>query len=289
MYLSVITDELKIEAKEALPIIKSWGCEYVDFKSLINGKSIESQTDEELKDLKALVKSYGLKIGVLLSSIGKAHLPEKDRLQKDQEKLEGLIRAAKILDCNNVRIWFYWTPRDGAPDLLGKLPSRPDMMKAVLEMFDPFMKRIKEAGLMPGFENCACTADEVIAFLDAVNVPGWGMAWDVYHYLHLIPQDQWAEFFIRCTNKSVAVHTQCKSIIKDLCNSPENNKDEFIAPWDRILRGIAASGKNIPISVETHCPRDSKYTPIETSKRCYDLLKANWPTAIPANIEEAVK
>ena len=45
MYRSVFSDELFLDAKLALPIIKSWGSEYVDFRGMVNGKGIEFQTD----------------------------------------------------------------------------------------------------------------------------------------------------------------------------------------------------------------------------------------------------
>jgi predicted dehydrogenase/sugar phosphate isomerase/epimerase len=288
MHQSVFSDELFLDAKTAIPIIKSWGSRYVDFRGMINGKGIEFQTDEELKKLKAQLDTLGMKAGVLQSSLCKVHLPDKERQQKELEKLEGLIRAANILNCNLARSFFYWQPAEVNNSLCGQLSVRPDLMTSVTEMFAPILKRAKEAGLVLGFENCGVTCDEVLAFLNAVNVPEWGLAWDVSNDLYLVPKEKWAAHFIKCINKTLLIHVKAKSLIKDLSQEPANNTDKFLVPWDRVLRGVAASHKEIPVSIETHNPGDSKFTHEESSKRCFDLIKAAMPSGAPGSIEDAV-
>jgi predicted dehydrogenase/sugar phosphate isomerase/epimerase len=288
MYRSVFSDELFLDAKVALPIIKSWGSEYVDFRGMVNGKGIEFQTDEELKELKAQLDSLGLKVGVLQSSLCKVHLPDKERQQKELEKLEGLIRASKVLNCKLVRTFFYWQPDEVDHNLYGQLAVRPDLMTSVLEMSAPVLKRAKEAGLILGFENCGITCDEVLAFLNAINVPDWGLAWDVSNDLFLIPEDQWKAHFVKCIKKTILMHTKAVAIIEDLHQDPSKNTKKYLVPWDRVLRGIAASHKDLPISVETHNPKDSKFTHEEASKRVFDLLKDVMPSGAPGSIEEAV-
>ena len=64
----------------------------------------------------------------------------------------------------------------------------PDMMNQVLERFQPLASRAKEAGLILGFENCGQTPDEVISILKALDVPGWGMAWDPANYFDVLPE-----------------------------------------------------------------------------------------------------
>ena len=88
----------------------------------------------------------------------------------EMEKLEGIIRASKILDTKLVRSFFYWQ-HDQTDPACGELAMRPDALAQVLEMFAPIAKRAKEAGLILGFENCGVTPDEVICVLEALNVP----------------------------------------------------------------------------------------------------------------------
>ena len=103
MFLSLFTDELAMDFYEALPILKEWGRKYVDFRGRVNGKPIERQTDEELRELKRVLDENGMKVGALQSSLCKVHLPDAARRAEEMEKLEGLIRAANILDCRLVR------------------------------------------------------------------------------------------------------------------------------------------------------------------------------------------
>ena len=288
MYRSVFSDELFLDAKATLPIIKSWGSEYVDFRGMVNGKGIEFQTDDELNELKAQLDSHGLKVGVLQSSLCKVHLPGKERQQKELEKLDGLIRASKILNCKLVRSFFYWQPDEVDHNLYGQLAVRPDLMTEVTQMFAPVKERAQKAGLILGFENCGLTCDEALAFLNAINVPEWGLAWDPSNDLFLVPEDRWSDHFVKCIKKTVLMHSKAISIITDIHQDISKNTTKFLVPWSRVLRGVAASHKTVPISVETHNPRDSKFTHEEATRRCFDLLGEALPSGAPGSIEEAV-
>ena len=289
MFQSVFSDELFLDVKEALPIIKSWGSEYVDFRGLVNGKGIEFQTDEELKELKALLDSLGLKVGVLQSSLCKVHMPDEKRREQEMEKLEGLIRASKVLGCNLVRAFFYWQPDEVDHSLFGQLAVRPDLMTPVLTMFRPIMNRAREAGLILGFENCGMTCDEVLAFLDLINVPEWGMAWDPSNDLMLIPQEEHDDHFIKCLKKTIMMHAKAVSIVDDLVKDTKRDLSKVRVPWDRVLQGAYAAGRNIPISAETHNPKDSNYTHVEATRQIFDGLRRVWPSGAPGSIEDAVK
>ena len=70
MYISVFSDEMGKDFKEALPIYASWGMEYVDFRALINGKGIHAQTNDELKEIKALLKEYNMKPALIILAAG---------------------------------------------------------------------------------------------------------------------------------------------------------------------------------------------------------------------------
>ena len=87
MYISIFSDEFYRDIYEVLPIIKSWGMTHVDFRAMINGKPIEKRPDEELYALKAALDQYGLKAGVIQSSLCKVHLPDKARQAQEMEKL----------------------------------------------------------------------------------------------------------------------------------------------------------------------------------------------------------
>ena len=131
MYISIFSDEFYQDIYQVLPVIKEWGMTHVDFRAMINGKPIEQQTDEELYELKHALDSYGLKAGVIQSSLCKVHLPDKERQAQEMEKLEGIIRASNILGTKLVRSFFYWQHKQDDP-ACGELAMRPDALAEVM-------------------------------------------------------------------------------------------------------------------------------------------------------------
>lgn len=283
MYISVFSDEFYEDVYEVLPKIASWGMKYVDLRSMVNGKPIEKQSVEELKCLKAKLDELGLKVGVIQSSLCKVHLPDKERIEQELEKLEGVIRAAEILDCKLVRSFFFWQHKQDDPRL-GELATRPDAVAQVVEMFEPFKKRALEAGLILGFENCGVTPDEVITFLKAINVPQWGMAWDVSNMFEVLPEAKGdcIEYFTKALTYANMIHVKSRGVSA----LPELNYKKV--PWDRVLAGAAVTAKDMPVSIETHVPKDSSLGKEETTRRVYDYIKKVWPQAAPGDMLSAL-
>ena len=283
MYISIFSDELYKDIYEVLPIIKSWGMTHVDFRGMINGKPIEKQTDEELYALKAALDKYGLKPGVIQSSLCKVHLPSKERQAQELEKLEGIIRASNILGTKLVRSFFYWQ-HDQTDPACGELTMRPDALAEVMDMFAPIAKRAKEAGLILAFENCGCTPDEVITVLKALNVPEWGMAWDVSNMFEYLPEARGdcVAYFTKALKHANMVHVKSRGVP----TLPQLQYKKV--PWDRVLAGVAVTGKDMPVSVETHVPVESDLDKVETSKHVYDFIKRNIPASAPGDMLSAL-
>lgn len=281
MYISVFSDELKREVTDILPVIAGWGMTHADFRGLINGMPIEKQSPEQLKALKAQMDGLGLKTGVIQSSLCKCHLPDADRIRAESEKLEGIIRAADLLQCPLVRTFNFWQRKQDDP-ACGELSMRPDMLSQVLEMYYPFARRAQEAGLILGFENCGQTPDEAIAVLDMLNIPGWGLAWDVSNMFEVLPEAQGdcIGYFTKCLPRANMIHVKARGILPEV----EGKK----VPWDRLLRGAAALGKEIPVSIETHVPAGNALNGEQATKACLDRLRKVWPSAAPADLKTAL-
>lgn len=283
MYISIFSDEFYKDIYEVLPVIKEWGMTHVDFRGMINGKPIEKQSEEELHELKKALDKYGLKAGVIQSSLCKVHLPDRERQKQEMEKLEGIIRASKILDTRLVRSFFYWqhTPEDPA---CGELATRPDALAEVIEMFAPVAKRAKEAGLILGFENCGVTPNEVICVLEALNEPEWGMAWDVSNMFESLPEAEGdcVDYFTRALKYANMIHVKARGVSA----IPELKYKKV--PWDRVLGGVAVTGKNMPISIETHVPKEAPLDKAETCKRVYDYIKKTIPASAPGDMKSAL-
>ncbi len=283
MFLSLFTDELNMDFYDALPKIKEWGLEYVDFRGRVNGKAIENQTDAELKELKRILDENGLKVGAIQSSLCKVHLPDEARRKKEEEKLEGLIRACDALDYRLVRAFNYWQHGE-REEGLGDLAVRPDMMNLVLEMFEPIRRRALEAGLVLSFENCGQTPDEVIAFLDAVKVPLWGMAFDCANMFDILPEARGdaTAYFTKCIYRANMIHVKARATLDAF---PQFRN----VPWARVLRAVSARNMEMPVSIETHNPVGSPYSPVECTERCIAAIRNSWPSAAPASVESALE
>ena len=283
MYISIFSDEFFEDVYTALPKLAAWGMEYVDFRARIDGKPIEKLSVDELKKLRATLDSLGLKTGVIQSSLCKVHLPDEARRKAEEEKLEGIIRACDILDTRLVRSFNYWQHPQDDPRC-GELAMRPDALSEVLEMYSPIARRAKEAGLILGFENCGQTPDEAISFLNALNEPEWGLAWDVSNMFELLPEAKGdcVDYFCKALKYANMIHVKARGV-PDI---PEINAKKV--PWDRVLAGAFATGRNIPVSIETHTVPGCGLNGEEASKRCYDYLKKVWPSAAAADVRTAV-
>ena len=277
MYITIMTDEFDEDVYQVLPEVAEWGMKYVDFRGLINGKTIEEQTEEELKELKRALDTYGLQTGVIDSSLCKVNLPDQERLGKEREKLDGIIRASEILECNRVRCFNCWQTESGC-SRTGELEKNPDIRMKVIEMFDPFRKRAKEAGLVFGFENCGQTVDEVIAFLNGLEEPEWGLCWDVWNDSFLIDLEsaESEEYFAKALKYANMLHVKanCVSALPELPYAK--------APWERILKDASALKREIPVVIEAHNPSDGPLSGRnkEVCRRIYDFLKDAWPGEI---------
>ncbi len=283
MYISIFSDELYLDVYEALPILRSWGMTHVDFRGRIGGKAIEDLTEEELIALKRALDENGLKAGVIQSSLCKVHLPDEARMEKEMKKLEGIIRASRILETKLVRSFFCWQHDQNDP-ACGELATRPDALSEVLTLFRPVAKRAREAGLILGFENCGVTPDEVICVLDALGVPEWGMAWDVSNMFELLPEAKGdcVAYFTKALQYANMVHVKARGVPA----IPELNYKKV--PWDRVLAGVAVTGKDMPVSVETHVPKDSGLDHLETSRRVYEFIRKTVPASAPGDMRSAL-
>ena len=273
MKLSVFTDELGQDVTQAVPVLREWGIDTVDLRGRVFNRAIEALTDPKLRELRQLLDAHGMRVGCIESSLAKVHLPDAERCRAEAAKLEGIIRAAKALDCTLVRSFFYWQPER---DLAGALAVRPDEQQKVLDRFMPLAERAREAGLVLAFENCGVSHDEVIAMLGLLDVPSWGLAWDVCNTWNCPEREADRGAFIRrLASHSRLIHVKATGCVPGLA--------PFTIPYDEVLQICDQAGLRGPVSVETHNP-DPKATPAEMSRRVVEVLRTAWPSAAPGGL-----
>ena len=283
MYKSVFTDELSLDFEKTIPYLKEWGLTYCDLRARIFQRPVEGLSDDQLREVKALLDANGLKVGCIQSSLAKVHLPNQERLDAEMHKLERIIRASEILDCKLVRTFFFWQPPKGQEQTVGELAVRPDVLAQVMEVFRPFAEKAKAAGLRLAFENCGCTKEECFKIIDAFDVQGWGFAWD--------PKNSWmtdkAErdkdlnaYLKRLAERSICVHVKSTGSIWF-----EDGAFEAV-PYVKIFKALEAAGFDGPVSLETH-NYDKTISDAEATKRVLDVVNKAWPTAAAGAQQES--
>ena len=283
MYISIFTDELKLDIEQAVAVAKEWGLKAVDLRGMMFQKPIEKLTDEELVKLKALLDGAGLKVGCIESSFGKIHLPSGEKLEEQAAKLDGVIRASKALGCNLVRSFFFWQPPNGQEgEEIGELAVRPDVLAQVMELFVPFAKKAHDAGLRLAFENCGCTKEECFTMLDALGYPEFGFAWD--------PKNSWmhdkaereadlAKYLKKMAKRAICVHVKSTGLTWF-----EGNFDKV--PYTEVFKALEDASYDGPVSIETH-NFDKDIDGVEASKRVLEVIKTAWPTAAQGAQQES--
>jgi predicted dehydrogenase/sugar phosphate isomerase/epimerase len=274
MFISIFSDELGLDVDKAVPTIKSWGLDHVDFRGRVFRKGIEALDDNELKALRKIVDDNGMRVGCLQTSLCKVHLPDAERRKQEAEKLEGIIRAADALDCRLVRSFHYWQPnKNNDPGRAGMLAVQPDALQQVMDMFVPIADRAREAGLVMSFENCGVLPDEVFAVLDALDVPGWGLAWDVANTWDCEERRKDEDAFIaRMVRRSKCVHVKVSGALGWL-------KRDLI-PYGKVLSVCHSLGMAGPVSAETHNP-DKNVSNEDASRQVVEAIRRAWPAAAP--------
>ena len=278
MFPSIFTDELSLDIAETLPILKSWGLDHCDLRGRVLGKHFEELTPDELGRVAGLVKDVGLRVGCLESSLAKVHFPGPERRRAEAQKLEAVIRAADVLGCRLVRSFFFWQP---PKEEAGSLTDNPEALARAQEYFEPLARRAREAGLILAFENCGVTPDEVFAFLDAVAVPAWGMAWDVCNSWPYRPDNESVEEFCRrLAPRSRLLHVKARGAVPGL--------DPVSIPYEQVLQVADNAGVRGPVSAETHNP-DSSVEDREMSRRVVEVIQKAWPSAAPGGLFDTPK
>lgn len=275
MFKSIFTDELSLDLPKVIPFLKDWGLSHCDLRGRIFQRPVEGLSDEQLFEVKKLLDVNGIKVGCLQSSLAKVHLPDKERLAEEMHKLERLIRASEILGCRLVRSFFFWQPPNGQQEKLGELAVRPDVLSTVMEIFLPFAEKAKKAGLVLALENCGCTKEECFAMLDALDVPGWGFAWDPKNTWMADKEERERDFSAyikRLAKRTICIHVKSIGTISD-----DNGKAELI-PYEKIFEACIAEGFCGPVSVETH-NYDKSISDPEACRRILDVINRAWPSA----------
>lgn len=118
--LSIITDEVSQEPRQALELVREFGFDGVELRSVWDCP-VEELPEEKLLALSERLKELDLKVSAIASSLFKDHWNAPYR-----EKLERLIHACHVLRCDRIRGFSFWKSKDYSDAAFAKLLSELD-------------------------------------------------------------------------------------------------------------------------------------------------------------------
>lgn len=176
MNLSIISDELGLDILDSVTYVKKWELDYIDLRNNMFGLPIHKLNERKLLELKELLNRFNLKVGCIQSSIGKKHLANKSEINRDVEAFENLLIASEILNCNLIRVFNYWRPTPESKKY-GNLTGL--YLEEICDMMSPIIATATDNDIFLAFENCGAPTRDIHTFLDAIDSPNCGLAWDI--------------------------------------------------------------------------------------------------------------
>ncbi len=252
MYASMMTDELGMDLREALPIIKSWGYKYVDLRWRVFGCAMEEMPDDTAREVKRYLDENGMKVAMLHSSIGKVEKAwEKDVFEGQMEKARRIVSVAPILGANTVRM-FPLKP-EGLTEFGNLDENHPDFQK-IIDLNEPIFRYFYENGLSVALENAAFHINDALNIVKVFSKYGAFIAWDQMGGWILRDQTEPVDdYFKRIAPYVKNIHAKAFALPQYRLHFEMGPQGATagVLPWGKFMRALREAGSDGPISVET--------------------------------------
>ncbi|MBO4886848.1 MAG: sugar phosphate isomerase/epimerase [Firmicutes bacterium] len=238
MRLSVITDEFTQDLSEAIRFAKEYDLDALELRT-IDDLPIEQLSENRLCEIGSLIHEAGLSVCNLAGSFGKCLYRDREN---EKEKLEKLIRAAKILDVSYIRGFGFFS-EDG-----------PSIEEAAKALVDP-VKRLEQEGitlLLEADPSVTTTNHRALRkLIERIDRPNVGAIYDPGNDIW-DPQgekpfpDGWNE--VKTSTRHI--HIKDARMTKDGAQAVKVGSGEVDFP--SILKAVRDSGYEGFLSLETH-------------------------------------
>lgn len=105
--ISAFADEYADSTAEQLRALNDFGIDFIEVRHL-NGKNISVMTENEVKEAKKALDSYGIKVSALGSPLGKVRLDGD--LDAHLETARRVFEAANVLETRYIRMFSFYAP-----------------------------------------------------------------------------------------------------------------------------------------------------------------------------------
>lgn len=129
--LSAFADEYSPMIDEQIVGLKKNGIGYIELRN-VDGTNVVDITEEKAYEIKAKFDKAGIRVWSIGSPIGKIAID--DDMGPHLEKLKNVIRVAKILECDKIRMFSFFMPKDrDITDFTDEVMARLEAMLEIAE------------------------------------------------------------------------------------------------------------------------------------------------------------
>lgn len=150
--ISGFSDEIAEDVDTQFQVLKKLNISYFEPRG-INGKNIAELSDEEVRELKEKMETYGIRVSSIGSPIGKVELEED--FEPHFRKFQRVVEIGKMLDTRYIRMFsFYHSPKNGVDASGGNQGGfGPEERAEVLRRLRQMIAYAKEQGVVLLHEN----------------------------------------------------------------------------------------------------------------------------------------
>ncbi len=180
MDVSYITAEMSDDFERAVRLGAEAGVSVVSMRSKAWGKAIEHLSDEEVARTRDVLADNGMRVGMLLSPVGKCDITDDAAYAKHEERLQRTIRLAYALNTDSIRV-FPFRPPNPTPFR----DSRFDEYRArITERWEPWARIAEDADVQLCFEwvgtTLVLTCEQMRQVIDDLGAPEHvGVIWEI--------------------------------------------------------------------------------------------------------------
>jgi sugar phosphate isomerase/epimerase len=175
--LSGFGDEIDDDPAVQIAVLQALGANYIEVRSAW-GTNIVDLSEDQLRELAALLAEKGMLVSAIASPIGKVDVSLP--VEHEVERLRRAANAAKVLDAKYIRIFsFYYGESVPVDSIRDDVMERMRALAAVAE----------EEGVVLLHENekdiFGDVPDRVLDIIETVNSPALKVAWDAANFVQV--------------------------------------------------------------------------------------------------------
>ncbi|MBI3664835.1 MAG: sugar phosphate isomerase/epimerase [Acidobacteria bacterium] len=261
-----ITDEVSRNLRPALQFAAEYGIRQVELRNA-DGKYCFTHEPAKLKEIRGVLKEYGIRVAILSTPVLKCALPSSnvtaaarkevqlalkdfpvptgEQYPRQREFLRKAIEAARILETDKLRIFSYWRVEDREKE--------HDRIIEGISRAAEVAEKEKVYLCIENEESCnLADCGETAAVLRRLSSPYLGMNWDPANG-YSTGESAYPEGF-SLLDKSRIWHMH----VKDRRPNPQTGREQICAvgdgrvPWLDIFRTMGEAGYTGALSMETH-------------------------------------